>query len=289
MIKNVASAVAAGLAMTLLVPGAVAAAEDGQVIAGTASDKTSNDNIENRPISLTVKKTGHNPYDDAPGDQAAGVKFHLRQVDGVDVTDDAVRQEVLDKYSYPYIKEHGLTMTHVQSGVTDEQGFVSFTGLKPGLYVLEQEGSNDNPYVIMLPMISGDGLHFEYDNLIVTKNFPETPTTPPETSTPPKAPPSVPPTSPSTSTSTSTKTTATTPTSTPPKTTPPAKTTPPKGGTPIYPGGPKVSTGGFAIPSPTGDGNMSLLTMMALLAFIVAAGYGVIRVVATRAAARHDD
>ena len=179
-------------------------------------------------------------------------------------------------------------MTHVQSGVTDEQGFVSFTGLKPGLYVLEQEGSTDKPDVIMLPMISGDGLHFEYDNLIVTKNFPETPSTPPETptSTPPSTPPKTPTSTPPTK---STSTTTETPTSTPPKTTPPSKTTPPKSGTPIYPGGPKVSTGGFAIPSPTGDGNMSLLTMMALLAFIIAAGYGVTRVVATRVAARRGD
>lgn len=70
----------------------------------------------------------------------------------------------------------------------------------------------------------------------------------------------------------------TTPPTTPPTSTPPSTT----GGTPIYPGGPKVNTGGIAIPSPTGEGNMSLLTMMALLASILAIGYGVVRGVVSR-------
>ena len=283
--KKVLSAGIMGLALaTSSVAGsAIAEAQEGQVITGSERNDVSGKKIDvSQPISLTVKKTGHNPYDDSQSGNSGseGVSFDLYRVRGVDVTNDSVRKKVMDKYSYEYITHHNMTQIKVQDGVTDTKGFVSFTGLKPGLYVLKQAGVNTSPEVIMLPMVDANGLEFHYDNLIVTKNFEKTP--PPETTTPPPSETTTPPPEttpakehPSQNTPASTQ-------ETPP---PSSSTTPPPPAddqTPVFPGGPTVNTGGVAIPSLSGQGNMSIATMIAFLVAISGVGYMVYRFLSSR-------
>lgn len=272
------------LSLSSLAGASSASAQEGHVITGAVDSEVSGGKIDTfHPISLTVKKTGHNPYDDSQSGSAhaAGVKFSLFRVKGVDVTDDATREKVMNTYSYEYIKENNIPYSKVQDGITDEKGFVSFTDLNPGLYILSQQGEKSTPDVIMLPMMDADGKSFHYDNLIVTKNFGNTPPkTPPETSF---NPPSE---TPHESTPVEDK-----PSQIPPDTssytTPPpsSSATPPPpvdNQTPVFPGGPTVNTGGMAIPSLSGQGNMSIATMIAFLAAISGVGYMVYRFLSSR-------
>lgn len=305
--KKIVSALMAGMVLSLTpLTSAIAQAQDHGVIVGNSQSMVTGDRIDaTKPISLTVKKTGQNPYDD---DQSSaphiyGVKFTLYKVDGVNVLDDKVRKKVMDTYSYKYIKDNNLPSTKTDEGKTDDKGFVSFTGLKPGLYILKEAGSTSDPQVIMLPMVDAQGLLFQYDNLIVAKHIvtdntpPATPPppgkTPPETTppgkqtppvntppvevppgdqvtppaTPPQNPPGNPPGKPPVN-----------PPGNPPADTPPAQETKTPlaatpggnggGGTPLYPGGPVVDTGGFSIPSVNGE-NMSLMTMILILSGIL--------------------
>lgn len=300
--KKIVSALMAGMVLSLTpLTSAIAQAQDHGVIVGNSQSMVTGDRIDaTKPISLTVKKTGQNPYDDdqSSAPHISGVKFTLYKVDGVNVLDDKVRKKVMDTYSYKYIKDNNLPSTKIDEGKTDNKGFVSFTGLKPGLYILKEAGSTSDPQVIMLPMVDAQGLLFQYDNLIVAKHIvpdntpPATPPpgkTPPETTppgkqtppantppvevppgdqaTPPATPPQNPPGNPPAN-----------PPENPPADTPPAQETktPPAatpggnggGGTPLYPGGPVVDTGGFSIPSANGE-NMSLMTMVLILSGIL--------------------
>lgn len=290
MTKKILSTSMIGLALAAcsIAGGSFAMAQEGQVVTGAVEGgDVSGEKIESsHPISLTVKKTRHNPYDDSQSgiSNASGVRFTLSKVKGVDVTNDSVRKKVVKNYSYQYIMENNLPITKVQDGKTDDKGFISFTGLKPGLYILDQEGEKDTPEVIMLPMVDSDGMSFHYDNLIVTKNFDNTPPpssphktpsnndgekTPPQPSeekTPPQ--PSEEKTPPQDSTQ------STTPSSE--VVAPPQDNTPPPSPneTPLFPGGPIVNTGGMGIPSLTGEGNMSISTMLIFLAMIFGVGFG---------------
>lgn len=271
-----------------------AMAQEGQVVTGAVKGyDVSGEKIDlSHPISLTVKKTGQNPYDDSQSGNknVSGVKFTLSKVKNVDVTNDSVRKKVMNNYSYQYITDNDLPVVKVQDGVTDNKGFVSFTDLKPGLYILQQIGEETTPEVIMLPMVDSDGLKFHYDNLIVTKNFKDTPTPPPSTPQTPNTPqiPDTPQTTSEQETphKTSEKNTPSEKiVQSTPSPIPPQDNTPPPGSskTPLYPGGPKVETGGVGIPSLSGEGNMAISTIATILAIIFGVvGFGARRVFLAR-------
>lgn len=251
------------------------AQSDAPVIVGGSNNSVSGRDIDtSRGITLTVKKKQQNPFDEnqSQAPQIKGVEFTISRVEGVNVLEDTVREKVMKEYSYDYIQENNMKISRVTSGVTDDKGIVTFEGLQPGLYILEQ-GNNTVPEVIMLPLVSVDGADFEYDDIIVTKNIPRTST--------PEIPPTEKTTRPDSTPKTTSKTTITpgvpptmnqeipddpqdgstpqvTPGNTPvsrqgggevpgdnPSSTPPAA---PGigggGGTPLYPGGPIVDTGG---------------------------------------------
>lgn len=158
---------------------------DAPVIVGGTNNNVSGKNIDSsRDITLTVKKKPQNPFDENQSNapQVEGVEFILSRVEGVDVFDDEVRQKVMSEYSYAYIQEHNMDVSHVASVKTNDKGIATFSNLHPGLYVLSQ-GDDTIPEVIMLPLASVDGTTFEYDDVIVTKNIPKVTTfqTPPPT------------------------------------------------------------------------------------------------------------
>lgn len=253
------------------------AQSDAPVIVGGSNNSVSGRDIDtSRGITLTVKKKQQNPFDEnqSQAPQIKGVEFTISRVEGVNVLDDTVREKVMKEYSYDYIQENNMKISRVTSGVTDDKGIVTFEGLQPGLYILEQ-GNNTVPEVIMLPLVSVDGTSFEYDDIIVTKNIPRTttPKIPPTErttrpdSTPRTTPrvtmtPGIPPTmnqeipddpKDPRNDSTPQNSLGDDPVNTPnsqkggstPSSTPPAA---PGigggGGTPLYPGGPIVDTGG---------------------------------------------
>lgn len=135
---------------------------------------------KNKPITLTVQKKGKNPFDDDQSNapQVQGVTFTVSKVEGINVLDDTVRERVMKEYSYDYIVKNNMDINEIARNATDEKGRVQFTGLKPGLYVLSQpDNPNSKPQVVMLPLIDAYGTSFTYDDVIVSKNTPDTPAT----------------------------------------------------------------------------------------------------------------
>ena len=273
-----------GLGLSLSSTAGLAYADEGRVIIGGTNAEVSGGDIDaSREINLTLKK---NKTPETPN--VAGVEFILSQVDGVDVVDDFTWKKIARFYTYDFIKESGRPITQVGKAHTDHAGQAHFSQLRPGLYVLEEKGSASKPKMLMLPMVGVDGKSFDYNGTMVIKN---TPGTVPPGITSPETPPV---TDGSTSRTALPDTRESTPGATPgaqPETTAPDKedkrdtqpgTTTPAGQVPLYPNGPVVNTGGFAIPSPTGEGNMSLLTMIILFATVISLAGGVVYRVTTR-------
>ena len=185
---GVASVLAAGL----FAPGA-----DARVVSGNDSDIAADSVDASQPISLLVKKVATNPFDDVPAGEkppaVAGATFKLSQVNGIDVTTDEGRTAA-KQTSFEDARAHGLTT--VASARTGDTGAAEFTGLKPGLYLLEEEAPDNgyeyhvsSPQLLVLPLGDVRGKQFKYDNVVVTKwageegGEPPTSTPTPSTST----------------------------------------------------------------------------------------------------------
>lgn len=144
-----------------------------------------------RGLTLKVTKAKGNPYDDTregelPEGRLAGVKFKLSIAPDVPVNTDAERKEA--KRGRTQEEWAAIKREPVATLITDEKGEVTFTNLKPGLYLLEEKAPDTEhnyhvsaPQWIVLPLTDALGTEFVYDNVMVVKPSPTT--TPPTTTT----------------------------------------------------------------------------------------------------------
>lgn len=183
------------------VAGAGAALADSRVVSGNDAGLAAESVDKHAQLSLTVRKVATNPYDDVPEgakpSAIAGARFTLSLVEGIDVTTTAGREEAK---GLSLADASSKTLTPIAQRTTDADGVAEFTGLAPGLYLLEEsapDGDYDyhlsSPKLIILPLGNATGDGFDYENVVVTKPEPSRPpstttqTRPPatETTTPP--------------------------------------------------------------------------------------------------------
>ncbi|MCQ9676351.1 SpaA isopeptide-forming pilin-related protein [Corynebacterium sp. BF-R-2] len=248
-------ALCAGLA------GPVAAADE-RVISGNDRGVSASAVDSSRLIDVTFRKIPLNPFDDRepgalPDGGVAGLSFTLFKVRGVDVTTEAGRAAA-KKMTVAKAREAGVDK--VASELTNAEGKALFTGLHPGLYLVEESAPDtqhdyrlSDPRLIILPLGNPAGTEFEYDSVAVMKGRPSTP---PETTIPPVPPKTTTPPVPPETTTPKTTTAKTTSPKVPPETTtrerPGESTTddrdrPPREGFPprertTHPDGPGVTT-----------------------------------------------
>ena len=242
--------------------GAGAALADTRVVSGNDAGLVAESVDKHAQLTLTVRKVATNPYDDVPEgakpSAIAGARFALSLVEGVDVTTTAGREEAK---GLSLADASSKTLNPIAQRTTDADGVAEFTGLAPGLYLLEETAPDgeynyhlSSPKLIILPLGNATGDGFDYENVVVTKPEPSRPPTttttrtrPPatETTTRPPLPP-IPPITVTTRTSTPTthvtEPPATT-TLTPPTTATPGKTT---GTTTVAPPSKSSRDGGLA-------------------------------------------
>ena len=94
----------------------LAHADDHVITGGNQNNVVQGSDIDtSRGITIKVVRKGQNPFDqdqsNAP--QLQGVQYELSLVNGVDITDNNVRKEVEEKYSYEYITENNLSLIHI--------------------------------------------------------------------------------------------------------------------------------------------------------------------------------
>ena len=199
------------------------AGADERVISGNDRGVSASAVDSSRLIDVTFRKIPLNPFDDRepgalPDGGVAGLSFTLFRVRGVDVTTE-VGRAAAKKLTVAKAREAGVDK--VASELTNAEGKALFTGLHPGLYLVEESAPDtqhdyrlSDPRLIILPLGNPTGTEFEYDSVAVMKGRPSTP---PETTIPPVPPrTTTPPVPPET----------TTPRTTSPKTTSPKTTTP---------------------------------------------------------------
>ncbi|MCQ9676353.1 hypothetical protein [Corynebacterium sp. BF-R-2] len=211
-------ALCAGLA------GPVAAADE-RVISGNDRGVSASAVDSSRLIDVTFRKIPLNPFDDRepgalPDGGVAGLSFTLFKVRGVDVTTEAGRAAA-KKMTVAKSREAGVVK--VASELTNAEGKALFTGLGPGLYLVEESAPDtqhdyrlSDPRLIILPLGNPAGTEFEYDSVAVMKGRPSTP---PETTIPPVPPRTTTPPVPPETTTPKTTTVKTTSPKVPPETT----------------------------------------------------------------------
>ena len=182
-----AVALCAGLASPL-------AAADERVISGNDRDVNASAVDSSRSIDVTFRKIPLNPYDERdpeslPDGGVEGLTFTLSKVRGVDVTSEAGRAAA-KKMTVGKSREAGVDK--VASEQTNAEGKALFAGVHPGLYLVEESAPDSDhdyrlsdPRLIILPLGNPTGTEFEYDSVAVMKGRPSTP---PETTTPPRTP-----------------------------------------------------------------------------------------------------
>lgn len=217
-------------AASILATGAFMPFADARVVSGNDKNIAADSVDTTRAISLLVKKTATNPYDDLPAGQKRpaieGATFVLSRVNDIDVTTEEGR-EGAKNLTMEKVREKGLGV--VDKKTTDARGAVQFTGLSAGLYLLEEQAPDDDheyhvssPQLIILPLGDVKGERFTYENVVVTKWDDDGGLTPTTTPTP------TPGTSTPATTEPTTKTTPTTRKTTPPGSTVTTVTTPVK-------------------------------------------------------------
>ncbi|WP_408928130.1 LPXTG cell wall anchor domain-containing protein [Corynebacterium tuberculostearicum] len=176
-----AVALCAGLATPL-------ATADERVISGNDRDVNASTVDSSRSIDVTFRKIPLNPYDDRdpnalPDGGVEGLTFTLSKVKGIDVkTEDG--RDAAKKMTVKKAREAGLDKVAFEN--TDSEGKALFTGLHPGLYLVEESAPDSEhdyrlsePRLIILPLGNPTGTEFEYDSVAVMKGRPSTPPTPP--------------------------------------------------------------------------------------------------------------
>lgn len=267
--------------------GAGAALADTRVVSGNDAGLVAESVDKHAQLTLTVRKVATNPYDDVPEgakpSAIAGARFTLSLVEGVDVTTTAGREEAK---GLSLVDASSKTLNPIAQRTTDADGVAEFTGLAPGLYLLEESAPDGNynyhlssPKLIILPLGNATGDGFDYENVVVTKPEPSRPPTttttrtrPPatETTTRPPLPP-IPPITVTTRTSTPTthvtEPPATT-TLTPPTTATPGKTT---GTTTVAPPSKSSRDGGLA------STGANVLWLVGIAAILIIGGLALVR------------
>ena len=175
--------------------GAGAALADTRVVSGNDAGLVAESVDKHAQLTLTVRKVATNPYDDVPEgakpSAIAGARFTLSLVEGVDVTTTAGREEAK---GLSLVDASSKTLNPIAQRTTDADGVAEFTGLAPGLYLLEESAPDGNynyhlssPKLIILPLGNATGDGFDYENVVVTKPEPSRPPTTTTTRTRPPA------------------------------------------------------------------------------------------------------
>lgn len=202
VMNALAGAAAVGVALSPALAAPLASA-DSRPVVGACREATSpelmRDNGE--PLNLTVEKTKGNEYSDAtiPLGSIEGIEFKLHSVRGLSLTTpsglDAAKHMTVDD-----ARANGLDL--VTSQRTGADGSTQFTGLKPGMYLVEEVAPADtthdyrtsDPFLVLLPTIEADCENKDLDTVVVVKSHTGAETTPPPppvtfVTTPPGEPP----------------------------------------------------------------------------------------------------
>lgn len=201
--RRARKAAAVGLTLSIACLGfGNAAAADAHIRVVTGNDRTIpiSEIDSSRDITLLVQKLPANPHDevkvgDKPDGGVSGLTFTLHRAIGFDVTTAEGRADAARARSQAEFD--ALETVEGASRVTNAQGEAKFTGLKPGLYRLEESAPDDqhdyrlsSPRWLVLPFGDIMGTTFTYENVVVVKEgSPESPGSP---STPPESPPTAP-------------------------------------------------------------------------------------------------
>lgn len=198
--RRARTAAAVGLTLSIACLGfgnAAAAAADAHIRVVTGNDRTIpiSEIDSSRDITLLVQKLPANPHDevkvgDKPDGGVSDLTFTLHRAIGIDVTTAEGRADAARARSQAEFD--ALETVEVASRVTNAQGEAKFTGLKPGLYRLEESVPDDqhdyrlsSPRWLILPFGDIMGTTFTYENVVVVKEgspeSPDSPQTPPET------------------------------------------------------------------------------------------------------------
>lgn len=160
----VAGAVAFGVgaAPMLAAPYAVA---DERPIVGACRQVTSPALLQDdgEPVSLTVQKTAGNPYDDSNGKPLGsiqGIEFDLYKVEGLDLS---TTQGLAAAQKLTVDQARGKGVVQLGSRVTRADGTVTFGGLRPGMYLVEETAPDNEhnyrtsaPFLVLLPTVDAN-------------------------------------------------------------------------------------------------------------------------------------
>lgn len=194
----VASAIAIG------VGAAPAALADERPVVGACRQVTSPDalNTDGDPVFLTLRKTAANPYDDTDGRPIGSIEdipFRVNQVQGLSLSTPQ-GLAAAQKMSVVQARENGLELVGVLR--TNENGSVTFAGLEPGMYLVEEIAPDNEhnyrtsaPFLVLLPTLKADCRTAVDNTVIMVKSLddpeggnppttPRTPSTGTETTTP---------------------------------------------------------------------------------------------------------
>lgn len=201
MIKQIATSMCLVGLLAAAMPNVAFA--DSKVVTGAGPNCAPTGNIDmSMRSTLQIRKTPPNAYDEVPAGQMPygpvdGMQFRLQKVN-IDFSTVEARQKAMDM-TVDQARDAGLSGTRTQ--LTNASGVAEFTGLEPGLYLLDEQVPDDGqfdyrpsrPMLVMMPLI-GDPVScaFSYDSVVITK--PDRSTPPP--TTPPSTTPQVPPTTP---------------------------------------------------------------------------------------------
>lgn len=169
------------------------------VITGNTSNVSVSAIDTNRTATLTLHKKAPNPYNtapvaDLPAGTISGVTFSVKRIADVDLGTQAgwdwvAEASVEDVVDGPF----SLELT----GKTDYEGYVRFSGVPVGVYLVTEEGIDNPshlyrksaPFLITVPSGSADGTYWDYDILVNAKDGREVPPTTPPTDPPPPVDP----------------------------------------------------------------------------------------------------
>lgn len=157
-----AIAIGVGAAPLLAAPHAVA---DERPVVGACRQVTSPALMQDdgEPVSLTVRKTAGNPYDDSngkPPGSIEGIAFDLYIVKGLDLST-TQGLAAAQKLTVDQARDKGVVQ--LGSRVTRADGTVTFGGLRPGMYLVEETAPDNEhnyrtsaPFLVLLPTVDAN-------------------------------------------------------------------------------------------------------------------------------------
>lgn len=203
MTRRVLNAAVAG-AVAFGLGAAPAALADERPVVGACRQVTSPDalNTDGDPVFLTLRKTAANPYDDTDGRPVGSIEdipFRVNQVQGLSLSTPQ-GLAAAQKMTVTQARENGLEL--VGALRTNGNGSVTFAGLEPGMYLVEEIAPDNEhnyrtsaPFLVLLPTLKADCRTAVDNTVIMVKSLddpeggnppttPRTPSTGTETTTP---------------------------------------------------------------------------------------------------------